>query len=183
MQKVVLSEISLIHGSVDMPKGFEIDRDKIKNDILNSYIDKVTINNNPKAYSFKDYEVPFSQPVQWLKDYLRDHIRVEHGFTLVERSSHGSVLHPKEQSYLRNQIEPVDLRNSPDYTLVYVVDCEEDSCELIIEYDDNRRKNRTWHLPLKNNHFYMFPATQKYFITENKANKLNIFLTINYEYI
>ena len=37
------------------------------------------------------------------------------------------VLHPKEQSYLRNQIEPVDLRNSPDYTLVYVVDCEEDS--------------------------------------------------------
>ena len=39
---------------------------------------------------------------------------------------------------------------------------------------------------LKNNHFYMFPATQKYFITENKANKLNIFLwpaTINYEYI
>ena len=118
-----------------------------------------------------------------MKDYLRDHIRVEHGFTLVERSSHGSVLHPKEQSYLRHQIEPVDLRNSPDYTLVYVVDCEEDSCELIIEYDDNRRKNRTWHLPLKNNHFYMFPATQKYFITENKANKLNIFLTINYEYI
>ncbi len=89
MQKVVLSEISLIHGSVDMPKGFEIDRDKIKNDILNSYIDKVIINNNPKAYSFKDYEVPFSQPVQWLKDYLRDHIRVEHGFTLVEKSSHG----------------------------------------------------------------------------------------------
>ena len=36
MQKVVLSEISLIHGSVDMPKGFEIDRDKIANDILNS---------------------------------------------------------------------------------------------------------------------------------------------------
>ena len=59
MQKVVLSEISLIHGSVDMPKGFEIDRDKIKNDILNSYIDKVTINNNPKAYSFKGLSSSF----------------------------------------------------------------------------------------------------------------------------
>ena len=178
MQKVVLSKIDLIHGPVNLPKGFEINRDKIKNDIIKSFIDQKKINTNPKTYSYKDYEVPFSQPLQWLKDYLRDNIRVEHGFTLVEKSQHGNVLHPKEQSYLRHQIEPVDLRNSPDYTLVYVVDCEEDSCELIIEYDDNRRKNRTWHLPLKNNNFYMFPATQKYFITENKANKLNIFLTI-----
>ena len=67
-----------------------------------------------------------------MKDYIRDNIRVEHGFTLVEKSQHGNVLHPKEQSYLRHQIEPVDLRNSPDYTLVYVVDCEKDSCELLL---------------------------------------------------
>ena len=105
--------------------------------------------------------MPFSQPLQWFKDYIRDNIRVEHEFTLVEKSQHGNVLHPKEQSHLRNQIEPVDLRNSPDYTLIYGLDCQKDSYRIIIEYDDNRRKNRTWHLPLKNNHFYMFPATQK----------------------
>ena len=183
MQKVVLSEISLIHGSVDLPKGFEIDRDQIRNDIIQSYVKKNRINDNPKAYSFDDYAVPFSQPLQWLKDYLRDHIRVEHGFTLVERSSHGSVLHPKEQSYLRNQIEPVDLRNSADYTLIYIVDCEKESCQLVIEYDDNRRKGRTWHVPVKNNHFYLFPSTQKYFFTENKSEKLNVILTVTYEYI
>ena len=59
MQKVVLSEIDLIHGSVNLPKGFEINRDKIKNDIIKSYVDQNRINNNPKAYSFEDYEVPF----------------------------------------------------------------------------------------------------------------------------
>ena len=183
MQKVVLSEINLIHGSVDLPKGFEINREKIKNDIIKSFIDQKRINTNLKAYSYEDYEVPFSQPLQWFKDYIRDNIRVEHEFTLIEKSQHGNVFHPKEQSFLRYNIEPVDLRNSPDYTLIYVLDCAKDSCELVIEYDDNRRKNRTWHLPVHNNHFYMFPATQKYFITKNNSKQLNVMLTINYEYI
>jgi hypothetical protein len=58
-----------------------------------------------------------------------------------------------------------------------------DSCELVIEYDDNRRKNRTWHIPIKNNYFYMFPSTQRYFITENKSKQMNVLLTINYEFI
>ena len=38
MQKKVLSEIDLHYGQVDMPKGFEIDRDKLQSDILSSRI-------------------------------------------------------------------------------------------------------------------------------------------------
>ena len=34
MHKKVLSEIDLHYGNIDMPKGFEIDRDKLSNDIL-----------------------------------------------------------------------------------------------------------------------------------------------------
>ena len=183
MQKVVLSEIDLYTGEVAMPKGFEINREKIKNDIIKSFIDQKRINTNLKAYSYEDYEVPFSQPLQWLKDYIRDNIKVEHGFTLVEKSKHGNVFDPKEKSFLRYNIEPVDLRNSPDYTLIYALDCAKDSCELVIEYDDNRRKNRTWHIPIKNNNFIMFPATNKYSFSPNTSNGLNIILTINYEYI
>ena len=181
INKKTLSEIDLYYGSIVMPKGFEINRDRIKGDILTSFINQKRINNNP--YSFKDYEVPFSQPLTWLKDYLRDHIKVEYGFTLVQKFEHGNVMHPKEQSFTRLLVDPVDLKNSPDYTLVYGVDVEDNSCELIIEYDDNRRKNRTWHLPIKNNHFIMFPATNKYCITENTSKKLNTIFTIGYEYI
>ena len=53
----------------------------------------------------------------------------------------------------------------------------------VIEYDNNRRKGRTWHVPIKNNHFYLFPSTQKYFFTANKSKQLNTILTITYEYI
>ena len=183
MHKKVLTEVDLYTGEISMPKGFEINRNQIKNDILKSFVTEDRINNNPQAYSYKDYQLPYSQPLQWMQDYMRDHWRAEYNFTLVPKNMHGQVLHPEEQSFLRYHIDPVDLRNSPDYTFIYVVDVEPDSCECIVEYDDNRRKNRTWHLPIKNNNFIMFPATQRYMITKNTSNKLNTILVINYEYI
>ena len=183
MQKVVLSEVSLVHGEVKTPKGFEIDRVKIKDGIITSFIKQDRISKNDKNYSYQDYKVPFCLPLQWLKDYLRDHYKAEYKITLISKIDFGVLLNPKEKSFLRNHVNPVDLKNSPDYTCIYVVECEKDSCELVIEYDDNRRKGRTWHIPLKNNCFYIFPSIQKYFISENKSKKINIFLTSTYEFI
>ena len=60
---------------------------------------------------------------------------------------------------------------------------EDKETGVVIEYDDNRRKGRDWHKPLKNNEFVMFPSTNKYFIPPNKSKRLNTFLTITYEYI
>ena len=183
MQKVVLSEIDVYTGEVSMPTGFEIDRDQIKNNIISSYIKENRISKNNKDYSYQDYRVPFSQPLQWLQDYIRDHWRVEYGYSLVTKTMHGNVMRPQEKSWTRHQVDPVDLRNSSDYTFIYGVDIQEGSSECIIEYDDNRRKNRTWHIPIKNNEFIMFPATNKYSFSPNTSNSLNIILTINYEYI
>ena len=183
MKKQVVSEIDIVSGTIDSPKGFEINREKIKNDIITSFINQKRISNNEKDFAYTDYQVPFSQPLQWLKDYIRDHVRSEYGFTLVDKSQHGNVYNPKEKSFIRHQVDPVDLRNSPDYTLVYGTFVGKDSCDLVIEYDDNRRKNRTWHVPIKSNKFIMFPATNRYSFSPNTSNGLNIILTINYEYI
>ena len=43
MQKKVLSEIALYYGDVAMPKGWDIDRDKLSGDILQSQITKQRI--------------------------------------------------------------------------------------------------------------------------------------------
>ena len=62
------------------------------------------------------------------------------------------------------------------------IDVLKDSCELVMEYDDNRRAGRTWHIPLQTNKFIIFPSTQRYFISKNKGCEMNVFLTVNCEY-
>ena len=49
MEKITLSEIPLIYGSIDMPKGFDIDRDKIKMISISS-IDNKRITDNKKLF-------------------------------------------------------------------------------------------------------------------------------------
>ena len=180
MQKKVLSEIDFYTDTVQVIK---IDRKKIKNDILNSFVSQNRLSNNKKDYSYQDFNVPFSQPLERLQAYIRDHFKLDYYRTLIPKKEWGNIYNRNESSFTRHQVEPLLLKDSPDYTCIYGVDIAKDSCELVIEYDDNRRKNRTWHIPLQNNQFIIFPSTQRYFISQNKSKQMNIFLTINYEYI
>ena len=167
MHKKVLSEIDLHYGTVDMPKGFEIDRDKLQADILSSKI--------------KNLEFPFSREWDKLNTYMREQITVEHGFTLINKETWGNVYKPKEISIPLLNIDPVDLKNSPDYTFLYGVNVKD--CSVRIHYDQNRRAGRSWDIPLANNDFIMFPSTQMYYITNNQKDSLNFILTITYEAI
>ena len=183
MQKKVLSEIDLYYGKIDTPKGFEIKSNTIKNSILDSFIKEKRISKNIKDYAYVDYQLEYSQAHQWLQDYVRDHFKVEYGRTLIPKLSWGNIYEYNQKSFSRNTVDPVDLRNAADYTFIYGVDVAKDSCELVIEYNDNRSAGRTWHLTMKNNFFALFPSTQKYFITPNTSKQLNIFLTSTYVYI
>jgi len=66
MNKIKLSEIDLHYGTIEMPKGFEIDRDKLQQDILSSHI--------------KDSQFPFSRDWDKLNTYMREHINLEYDF-------------------------------------------------------------------------------------------------------
>ena len=167
MQKKVLSEIDLYYGTIDMPKGFEIDRNKLNEDILQLQVNK--------------REFPFSKEWDKLNTYLREHIHVKYDFQLVNKTAWGNVYKPKETSTPFINVDPVDLRNSPDYTLLYGVNVKD--CTVRIHYDDNRRKGRSWDIPLKNNQFIMFPSTQMYCIANLQEDSFNSILTITYEFI
>ena len=64
MQKKVLTEQALYHGDVTMPKDWDIDRDKLSGDILQSIIQN------------KDF--PFSRTFDMLSTYMREHINVKY---------------------------------------------------------------------------------------------------------
>ena len=92
------------------------------------------------------------------------------------------ILNPGQASINRNTVDLVDLRNSPDYTLLYGVDID-DKLDVTIEYNDNRRANRSWTLPLQNNKFIIFPSMQRFYVSENKTKRIQTILLTSYEYI
>ena len=169
MNKIKLSEIGLYYGQIEMPKGFEINREKLSKDIIFS----ITENK----------QFPFSRDWDMLQKYLIEHINLEYNFYLLPKYSFGNIYKPKEHSIPLMQINFADLKNSPDYVMLYGVDVDKDSCDVCIEYDDNRRKGKIWKISLDNNKFIMFPASQRYYITKNKSDQSNFILTTTYEYV
>jgi hypothetical protein len=167
MQRQVLTEQSLFYGDIDMPKGFEIDQEKLTNDILQS--------------TFNSKEFPFSRTWDMLNTYMRDFIGLDYGINLVNKSTWGNIYKPNETTIPLLNIDPVDLRNSPDFTMLYGVKVKD--CNVQIHYEDNRRKGRSWDIELKNNMFIMFPSTNMYYLTNNQKDSLNFVQTITYEYI
>ena len=63
MQKKILSILDLYYGDVAMPKGFEINRPKLQEDILKS--------------SIHNKSFPFSRTQDMLMTYLREHIGIK----------------------------------------------------------------------------------------------------------
>ena len=167
IKKKVLTEQSLFYGDIDMPKGFEIDQEKLTKDILQS--------------TFNSKEFPFSRTWDMLNTYMRDFIGVEHNINLINKKTWGNIYKPHQVSVPLLNIDPVDLRNSPDFTLLYGVKVKD--CFVRIHYEDNRRKGRSWDIELKNNMFIMFPSTNMYYLTNNQKDSLNFVQTITYEYI
>ena len=107
MQKKILSEQALYFGNVAMPKDWDIDRDKLSGDILQSVIQN------------KDF--PFSRTWDMLNTYMRDHVGVEYRVNLINKETWGNIYKPSETTIPLLNIDPVDLRNSPDFTLLYGV--------------------------------------------------------------
>ena len=167
MQKKVLTEQALYYGNVNMPKDWHIDSDKLSQDILQS--------------SFTNRQFPFSKNWDRLNTYIRDYIRVEHDISLFNKNSWGDIYKPNQTSKLLLDVDLVDLINSPDFTMLYGV--KVDKCWVKINFDNNRRKGRSWDIELKKNMFIMFPSTNTYVISNNQKESSNFIQTITYEYI
>jgi hypothetical protein len=167
MNKKVLSEQVLYYGNISMPNGFEIEEKNLTNDILQSELYPNTVS--------------FSKTLDRLSTYISDHIKVKYNINLVQKNTYGNIYQPGEITLPMVAADPVDLRNSPDFILLYGVKVKD--CHVRIYYDDNRRKGRSWDIKLENNMFIMFPSTNMYIISNNQKSLLNFTQTINYEYI
>ena len=167
MQKKVLTEQALYYGDVAMPQHWQIDRTELAHHILHS--------------SLTNEQLQFSRTYDKLDTYMKDFIGIKHNINLVNKLTWGNIYKPNETTIPLLNIDPVDLRNSPDFTMLYGVKVKD--CNVRIHYEDNRRKGRSWDIELTDNMFIMFPSTNMYYITNNQKDGLNFVQTITYDYI
>jgi len=165
MHKIKLTEQAIYHGDVKMPEGWHINSEELTADILES-----KLKNKPQKFS-KNWDR--------LNTYIIEHTMLRHSFPICKKETWGNVYEQNENTPPILEVNLMDLNSSPDYVCLYGVNVED--CIVNIAYDDNRFKNKVWTIPLKNNKFVMFPATNLYNIENNqKNNKLNFVQVITY---
>ena len=164
MNKKVLSEQLLFFGQVSMPKGFEINLEKLSKNILDSLITQ------SKFKTSKNWDM--------LNTYIIENINLKYGLRLENKKIWGNAYKPKERTHTLLEANPFDLKNSPDYTLLYGVDVE--NCFIKISYDNNRFKGEGYNIELKNNMFIIFPSSNTYTISNEQPENLNLIHTITY---
>jgi hypothetical protein len=165
MHKKVLTEQSLYYGDISMPKGFEINSLELSQSIFESFYNKKSI-----------------VCTNWnkLNTYIIDYAGLNYGIKLANKDTWGNVYVPNEITEPLLNVDPFNLKNSPDYTCLYGVNTVD--CMVKIYYDDNRRKGKYCNIKLKNNMFIMFPSNNMYIVSNNQKNNLNFVQTITYEY-
>ena len=150
-----------------MPKGFEIN----SLNLASNFFD--TLSQEKNFIFCKDWDK--------LNTYIKDFIGLNYKLRLLTKNAWTNCYTRNEHTEPLLNINPVDLKNSPDYTLLYGINTLD--CNVRIYYDDNRRKGRSWDIELKNNMFIMFPSSNIYYITNNQKDSLNFIQTITYEFI
>jgi hypothetical protein len=168
INKKVLSEIAIYQGKVKMPKGFEIEKDElVKNILLSKYYENLN-------YSFS---------ISWdkLKTFIIDFMTTEYDMSLVPHVNYGNFYERGETSKPKLEINLMDLKNSHDFVLLYGVEIDPNTCKIIINYDDNKRKGKRFEYNLNNDDFIMFPTSQLYYVENNKNSYLNFIQTIIFD--
>jgi len=67
--------------------------------------------------------------------------------------------------------------------MLYGVEIDKKTCEITIQYDDNRRVNKNCNINLENNKFIIFPSVQKFKIKNVNNSHLNFVQLVNFEYL
>tara|TARA_R110000744_G_scaffold9701_1_gene30907 strand:+ start:3771 stop:4283 length:513 start_codon:yes stop_codon:yes gene_type:complete len=169
IEKKILSEISLYYGNIKMPKHWEIDRNQVCGEILQSKI--------------RNDELRFSRTWDKIKTFITDFMSLKHDYKLTPEYTFGNVFEKNEISEPRLEMNYSNLDKSPDFVLLYGVNIDPKTCQIVIEYDDNSRKGKTWTVDLENNKFVMFPSSQRYFIRNKNNFSLNFLLTLTFKYV
>ena len=101
MNKEILTEQAIYHGEITLPKGYEIDPSEMSQNILKSFY------SNKKSIA--------SKFLDQLNTYIRDNFELRNNIKLISKQIWGDIFSPNEKFTSLSTVDPVDLKNSPDF--------------------------------------------------------------------
>ena len=170
IKKIKLSEKIIYYGEVKMPEGFELDSSSFVKDIFLSKF-------------YEDYKAPPNIEEHRLHTYINEFIYLKFKINLILLNSYGLFFEKNEKSKSILEVDRLNLRESPDYVMLYGAEIDNKSCTVNIKYDDNRRVDCSWDIPLLKNRFIIFPASQEYTINNEGNKHLNFVKITKFIYI
>lgn len=157
MRKIQLTEQSIYHDDILMPKGFEINTNELCLKAFEGYL--------------KGKKFIYSKEWEKLNTYIIENMRLRYKRNIENRDTYNQIYLPNEITEPQLNIDYTDLPKSADWILLYGVRVKD--CNVTILYDDNKKKNLKWTIPLTDNKFIMFPASNYYFISNTQKADLN----------
>jgi len=181
-KKSKLTEKFYITGEID--KVSSINTDLIKNHILSNFSMANRYKDDQYWYMNEYLKVPYHQHIQWVQDYLRDHYKVEHGYSLIptpKDSIRGIIQQTGERVNTHHNVKDWHLDESPDVSCLYCVNTGPKESEIIFEYDDGRNKHRRWKLPIKKDAFILYSSSLPFSITKNDNKDFLVNLSLHFQ--
>jgi hypothetical protein len=167
MNKTTLSELAVYSGNLELPKGLEFNSESLRADIID--------------YHTSDKPFAYSRNLDILDKYIQDYFNLHHKKFLIRREVSGLVIGKDVQTENMIEADPMNLKDATDFVLLYGVKIKKDSCNIVLEYDDNRIKNRWHNKEFHENSYMIFPSTTIYRIAKNESSLTNYILKISYE--
>jgi len=180
LEKVLLTEQSIVYGEIESILTEKIDFEKIKKNI----IDNQESNNFLSKDFFSDFKnyikIDDDKNITWIHDYIRDHYRLQYKKLPVWLDKSGLIQKKNELINCHDHIDPFDLLKSPDLSCLYTLQTGKKNSYIVFVTKEGREKNLRWRVPVLKNRFYLFNSGLKHYFTPHDNEESNIFLSFKF---
>ena len=177
--KHVLSEQFVItHQVSDLLK---IDKKQIIQNAITNYVLGTRLDNEDWYADHHYAKLDDHQHLSWVNDYIRDHYRGEYGHTPILVKRGGVVLFNNESIGSHHHIDDWDYENSPEISVLYCLQDNDQPSTVMFEYEFGRNKKRRWKVPLKKDTLIIFSSYLRHSIKKNRNKDPIVALSFQFQ--